>query len=145
MSEAVVSSAWTANAAAQAALRASAVAWFVPAMVGQWIFAYHVAETYIGPAFAGHLAAWNERLFVGLIAGDLAGNIALAAHLFIALIVTVGGPLQLSRRSAPTLRRFTGGMGELTFAPASSPAWLGFTWSGRATRSGQTSSRSQSP
>ena len=50
---------------------------------------------YIATAFAGDFAAWNKRLFVGFVAGDRVGNIALVAHLFIAFVITVGGTLQL--------------------------------------------------
>jgi hypothetical protein len=102
---------WDANAAAQSALQASAIVWFVPALIGQWFFAYHVAKAFIGPAFAGNVAAWNKTLFVGLVAGDLVGNTALAAHLFIAFVLTIGGTLQLIpqiRTYAPALHRWNG-------------------------------------
>jgi hypothetical protein len=102
---------WDANAAARSALRTSAIAWFVPALIGQWFFAYHIAAAFIGPAFAGNAAAWNKTLFVGLVAGDRVGNMALAAHLFIAFVLTVGGTLQLIpqiRTYAPVFHRWNG-------------------------------------
>jgi hypothetical protein len=111
MSEVVMPRTWDANAAARSALRASAVVWFVPALIGQWFFAYHIAVAYIGTAFAGNFAAWNKRLFVGFVAGDLVGNMALVAHLFIAFFITVGGTLQLIpqiRRYAPAFHRWNG-------------------------------------
>lgn len=99
------------SGAARAMLRNSAVAWFVPAMIGQWIFAYHVAKEYFVTAFAGNYGAWNERLFVGLVEGDLAGNVALFIHLAIAFVVTIGGTLQLIpqiRKYAPGFHRWNG-------------------------------------
>jgi uncharacterized membrane protein len=94
-----------------AALRWAAVAWFVPALIGQWFFAYHIAETYMATAFAGDLAAWNKRLFVGLVPGDAIGNAALFAHLFIAFVLTIGGTLQpiaQIRNRYPAFHRWNG-------------------------------------
>src|SRR5262245_51634805 len=113
MSETVVPrlQTWDANAAARSALQASTIVWFVPTFIGQWLFAYHIALTYIATAMAGNAAAWNKRLFVGLVAGDLVGNAALAAHLFIAFVITVGGTLQLIpqiRTYAPAFHRWNG-------------------------------------
>jgi hypothetical protein len=111
MSEAVAPRTWDAHPAAQSALQASAIAWFVPAVIGQWFFAYHIAKTYIATAFAGNLAAWNKRLFVGLVADDLVGNVALVAHLIIAFVITVGGTLQpipQIRTYAPAFHRWNG-------------------------------------
>jgi hypothetical protein len=94
---------WDADAASRSALQTAAVAWFVPAVIGQWFFAYHIAATYIATAFAGNVAAWNKRLFVG--------NAALVAHLFLAFVITVGGTLQLIpqvRTYAPAFHRWNG-------------------------------------
>ena len=111
MSGTDVISTWDTKTAAQSALQTSAIAWFLPAVIGQWFFAYHVAATYIGPALGGDFAAWNDRLFVGLVAGDLVGNAALVAHLFIAFVITVGGTLQpipQIRSYAPVFHRWNG-------------------------------------
>jgi len=111
MSEAVALRMWDANSAARSALQMSATAWFLPALIGQWFFAYHIAAVYIRTAFAGDFAAWNDRLFVGFVAGDPAGNIALAAHLFIAFVITIGGTLQpipQIREYAPAFHRWNG-------------------------------------
>jgi hypothetical protein len=109
MKEAVAPRTW--DVAAQSAMQISAIVWFVPAFIGQWSFAYHIAVKYIGAAFTGDFAAWNKRLFVGFVAGDLVGNIALVAHLFIAFVITVGGTLQLIpqiRTHAPAFHRWNG-------------------------------------
>jgi len=111
MSEIITMRTWDVRAPARSALRASVTTWFVIASIGQWFFAYHVAKVFIVPAFAGNAAAWNKVLFVGLIKGDLVGNIALGAHLFIAFIITIGGTLQLVpwiRTHAPSFHRWNG-------------------------------------
>jgi hypothetical protein len=96
---------------ADKALKTSAVCWFVPAFIGQWFFAYHVAVVYIGTAIVGNFPVWNKNLFVGLVAGDLVGNVALGVHLFIAFVITIGGTLQLIpqiRSYAPRFHRWNG-------------------------------------
>jgi hypothetical protein len=98
---------------ARSALQFSAVAWFVPALIGNWLFAYYVARTYLVTALAGDYTNWTERLFVGLVDGDVAGNAALAVHLVIAFIVSVCGPLQFIpqiRAAAPAFHRWNGGV-----------------------------------
>jgi predicted membrane protein DUF2306 len=111
MNEMVVPRTWDANVAARSGLHTSAIAWFVPAVIGQWFFAYHIVVTYVATAFAGNLTAWNKRLFVGLVPRDLVGNAALVGHLFLALVITVGGTLQLFpqiRKYAPAFHRWNG-------------------------------------
>src|SRR5438552_941848 len=111
MGETVLPRRREASAVARSALQTSAIAWFAPALIGQWFFAYHIVAAYVAPAFAGNFASWNRRLFAGLIAGDTVGNSALVAHLFIALVITVGGTLQLFpqiRAYAPAFHRWNG-------------------------------------
>lgn len=130
MSETVATRSWDAKAAARSALQTSAVVWFIPVLVGQWFFAYHVAQTYLGPALGGDFTAWTDRLFVGLVAGDTVGNIALAAHLIIAFVITIGGTLQLIpqiRRYAPSFHRWNGRL-YILIAFVSSLAALYMIW-----------------
>ena len=111
MNEAVAVRTWDAKAAAQSALQTSAIVWLVPALIGQWFFCYHIAVAFIAPALVGNFAAWNEDLFVGLVAGDPVGNVALGAHLIIAFVITIGGTLQLIpqiRARAPVVHRWNG-------------------------------------
>ncbi len=111
MNKVVVLQMWDANAVARSALQTSTVVWFVPAVIGQLFFAYHIAVSFIGTAFAGNLAAWNKMLFAGIVVGDPVGNVALVAHLFIALVITIGGMLQLIpqiRTYAPRFHRWNG-------------------------------------
>jgi hypothetical protein len=137
MSEAVVPRTWDANAAARSALQTSAVVWFVPASIGQWFFAYHVAAVYFGTGFAGNFAAWNKVLFAGFVAGDLAGNFALVTHLFIAFLITIGGTLQVIpqiRNYAPAFHRWNGrlyiGMAFVTSLAALYMIWTRDTFGG---------------
>lgn len=81
--------------AAGAALRAVAYLWFLAAVIGQWIFVYYIVSFYGGSAVQGDMEAWNKIIPHAYIAGATAGNIAIAAHLFLAAIIIVGGPLQL--------------------------------------------------
>jgi hypothetical protein len=111
MSDAVAARTFDVTGVAQKLLTASGVIWFIPAFVGQWIFAIYVAGQYVGPALAGDVSGWNDIMPTGLIAGDLAGNIALGAHLFMAFVITIGGTLQLVpqiRAHAPTFHRWNG-------------------------------------
>lgn len=111
MSEAVAARTFDGAGAAHRWLTASGVLWFIPAFIGQWIFAFYIAAQYVGPALAGDVSGWNDVMSTGLIAGDLIGNIALGAHLFMAFVITIGGTLQLVpqiRRHAPRFHRLNG-------------------------------------
>ena len=93
------------------ALRGSAAFWFVTAVIGQSIFAVYIAAFYGRSAASGNFEAWNKVLKHGFIAGDTKGNLFLAAHLLLAFIITVGGPLQLIpklRTRLPRLHRWVG-------------------------------------
>jgi uncharacterized membrane protein len=89
----------------------SAKLWFAVTVIGQWIFAAYVAIFYGGATFSGDLAEWNKVMPHGYIAGDTIGNLAVGIHLFLALVVLIGGPLQLIpqiRSYAPKFHRFNG-------------------------------------
>jgi len=95
---------------ADAALKAAARFWFIVAVAGQWMFAYYIAARY-GPALRGHFQGWNSGTVHRYVPGDPIGNIAMGVHLLLAVIVTVGGPLQLIpqlRRLAPSFHRWNG-------------------------------------
>lgn len=111
MTEAVAHRPVETSSGAHRLLLASGVFWFIPALIGNWLFAYHVADIYLIAALGGDYTAWTQRLFVGLVEGDAIGNAALAAHLVIAFILTVAGPLQFIpqiRRAAPAFHRWNG-------------------------------------
>lgn len=96
---------------ANTALTRAAQLWFVVAVAGQWMFAFYVAAFYGGSAVRGDLDAWNKVLPRGHVAGDSMGNTVLAIHLLFAIVVLVGGPLQLIphlRTYAPAFHRWNG-------------------------------------
>lgn len=100
---------WTRISAS--ALKASAVAWFVVAALGQLIFVVYVLGFYGGAAVRGDFAAWNKVLTHGHIPGDSAGNAVVMAHLAFASVVILCGLLQLVpqvRKHAPLLHRASG-------------------------------------
>src|SRR5512141_1357736 len=94
---AVVSNGSASIASANAALAASARLWFATALIGQWAFLYYIAAFYDTATLRGDFAAWsnNRLLLKGYVPGDTAGNLAFAAHVLLAAIVTFGGALQL--------------------------------------------------
>lgn len=86
---------------ADRALKYAARLWFLVAVGGQWIFVAYVLAFYGGSALSGNLSAWNR---VGYVPGRTMSNVAIAAHLALAVVIMVGGPLQFSsrlRRIAP--------------------------------------------
>jgi hypothetical protein len=84
-------------ASANTVLAASARLWFVTALLGQWAFLYYIAAFYDAATLRGDFAAWsaNRLLLKGYVPGDTAGNLAFAAHVLLAAVVTFGGALQL--------------------------------------------------
>jgi hypothetical protein len=106
MSASVWTEGYDLNSVAERTLNIATRFWFLIAVGGQWMFAYYVAAFYGGAALRGDLQAWNKVMPHGYVPGDLAGNLAIAAHLFLAVVIIVGGPLQLIpriRRHAPGL------------------------------------------
>ncbi len=105
------------EALAGKALGASARLWLFTALAGQLAFALYVAAFYGGAAVQGRFEAWNDVLVGGYVRGAVIGNIVLAAHLLLAVVITLGGPFQLwpwIRRRAPWLHRWNGRLYMLT-------------------------------
>lgn len=93
------------------ALRTAATFWFVVAVLGQLMLAIYVVGFYWRAAFGGRFEKWNEVLDHGYIPGDTLGNLALALHLAFAVVVTVGGPMQLIpavRKRWPSFHHWNG-------------------------------------
>jgi len=82
---------------ADAVLQTAARLWFVSALVGQWTFLYYIARFYDAATLRGDFAAWSKNPFLlkGYVAGDPVGNLAFAAHVLLAAVVTFAGALQL--------------------------------------------------
>ncbi|WP_298544018.1 DUF2306 domain-containing protein [uncultured Aquimarina sp.] len=85
--------------------------WFIIAVIGQWIFAYYVTAFYGGAAIDGDFMKWNRVLPHGYVPGGTMGNVAVAIHLLLAVIMMVGGPLQFVaqiRNRARSFHRWNG-------------------------------------
>ena len=83
------------SSVADNALKLAVQSWFLITIAGQWIF-------------LGRLVAF---FYASAIRGDAIGNVAIAVHLVLAVIIMVGGPLQLSpqiRRYAATFHHWNG-------------------------------------
>lgn len=124
------------TAAPDAALKGAAAFWLATAIVGQALFAIYILGFYAVSIVTGDFAHWarNTHLMKGYVPGDTAGNLAFAAHILMAAVVTVGGTLQLIpqvRARAPRLHRWTG-RSFLVAAMAASLVGLMMTW-GRGT------------
>lgn len=117
MNDLLVSSSKHAGLSAKRALTLAAQFWFLVAVIGQGIFMAYIVGFYWLTTLHGDFAAWTEVLPKGIIAGDTTGNIALAAHVLIAAIITFAGPLQLIpkvRAVAPNFHRWNGRVYMLT-------------------------------
>ena len=81
--------------------------------VGQFIFAYYTLVFYGRSSIEGHFEKWNKVMPTGLINGDMVGNLILAIHLFLAVVITVGGPVQLMPWVRNNFRTFHRGLGRI--------------------------------
>lgn len=88
------------------ALYAAATTWFTVAMAGQLVFVLYILSFYGVTAAQGNFEAWNKVLPNGHVNGDVMGNIAIAIHVLIAAVVTIGGPLQLIPKIRSIFPRF---------------------------------------
>lgn len=111
-------------------LRASALFWFGTAVLGQAAFATYIVGFYGLASLKGDWSSWNDVMFSGLVAGDVAGNAIILAHIALAFVITLGGPLQLIpqiRARAPVFHRWNGRIYMLT-AFVMSIGGLYLTW-----------------
>lgn len=116
-------------AGANRLLRASGVAWFSTALIGQAAFIGFILIFYGLRTATGNFAAWNDKpLIDGYVAGDGAGNLVFIVHVLLAAVVTLTGLLQLMpglRRRFPRLHRWTGRLFlTLAIVMALTGAWL---------------------
>jgi hypothetical protein len=119
------------SSAAGTALKLSARFWFLVAVLGQWFFVAYVVAFYGGAALRGDLMAWNKVLPHGYTPGHLMSNVAVAGHLFLAVVIMVGGPLQIIpqvRGFAPRFHRLNGRL-YMVAVVATSIAGLYMVWS----------------
>lgn len=119
-----------AGKAAGMALKASVTLWFAVAVCGQFLFAWYVAALYGGAVLRGDPARWNSVAPHAHVPGDTAGNAAFGLHMLLAVIITVGGALQLIphvRRLAPRFHRWNGRI-YVTLAAVASLTGLYMVW-----------------
>lgn len=93
------------------ALNGAAIGWFVVTVLSQLIFAFYIAAFYGSTAFQGRMDRWTEVMPHGHVAGDTIGNAAVAIHLLFAVLIIIGGALQLItgvRRRWPRFHRWNG-------------------------------------
>ena len=93
------------------ALRLAVAAWFVVAMLGQWLMAAYVLVLYGGVTLRGDPAGWNQVMEHGHVAGEPVGNAVVVGHVGFAFVVLLGGALQAIpaiRRRWPVLHRWNG-------------------------------------
>ncbi len=83
------------TAKADKILNATAIFWFLVAVIGQWTFVYYIIVHFGGAALKGDVELYNDSTIAGHVAGDPMGNIVFAMHVFMAAIITFGGTLQL--------------------------------------------------
>jgi uncharacterized membrane protein len=96
---------------AQRHLRRAATAWVAVAVLGQLIFSLYITLVYGGAVVTGDTDRWNHVMPRGYVPGDTAGNAALMTHVLIAVLIMLGGVLQLLpaiRRRVPALHRWVG-------------------------------------
>lgn len=116
---------------AQRLLQRAATSWFVVAVAGQLIFSLYITLVYGGALLAGDTARWNHVMPRGYVPGDSVGNAALMTHVLIAVLIMMGGVMQLVptvRRRVPAVHRWVGRCYMLSVI-LSSVAGLYLVWS----------------
>ena len=115
---------------ANRALRFSVRFWFLVMVIGELLFTLSTVSFYGGAALKGDASALKRFMFHGYVAGDTLGNAIVATHILCAVIINLGGLIQLIpqvRQKAPRLHRWVGRV-YLTTAAALSLAGLYITW-----------------
>ena len=118
------------DSVAAVALKAAARSWFVVAVIGQWVFAFAVASFYGLTALRGDYHGWGKFITHGHVPGDTMGNLAVAMHVTSAVVVMLGGALQIMpqvRNRFPVFHRWNGRLYMLA-AVGISLAGLYMTW-----------------
>ena len=113
-----------------AALSAAARFWFAVMVAGQLVFATAVAAFYGRSAIRGDFNAWNRTMTHGYVSGEPLGNAAVAVHLAGAVVIILGGAIQLLpglRKQAPAVHRWNG-RAYLAAAVVTSVAGLIMIW-----------------
>lgn len=112
-------------------LRRSGLTFYLTAAVGQLAFIWMIIAHYGRETMSGNYPGWNDKPIIkGYVEGDVAGNIMFAAHVLLAVVVTLGGLIQLIpmiRSRFPALHRWNGRLFiVIAFVMALGGLWL--TW-----------------
>lgn len=102
---------------AQKWLLISVQTWFVVALIGQLIFVYYIIVLYGGATFSQNWEAWNTFMPHGYAEGKSMSNITVMIHVFLAAVITLGGPIQIIpqiRNRFPSFHRWNGRVYVLT-------------------------------
>lgn len=108
----------------------AATIWLVVATVGQWLFGVYILLFYGKTTVTGDFERWNKVLPQGYVEGDWKGNLVVGIHILLAVILIIGGPLQLIpqvRRRFPRFHRWLGRI-YVTMAVIVSTAGLIMVW-----------------
>lgn len=112
-------------------LRYSAMTWLLAAAVGQWIFVLYVTMHYVPELSINGLPGLaNTSMPAGYVPGDLLGNISIAFHVIVAIVIIGSGPLQLTpyiRNTYPRFHRYVGRT-YIVLAAVTSVAGLYMVW-----------------
>lgn len=87
-------------------LKTSTNIWFVVVVIGQFLFALYILGLYGVNGLAGDFERWNAASPHGYVAKDIWGNAFFGTHMALAVIITIGGPLQLMRKVRATFPKF---------------------------------------
>ncbi len=101
----------TLRRAAPKLLQHAASSWFVVAVAGQLLFVIYIIGFYGGALLAGRPEDWNQVLPHGWDPASPWGNALVAAHLLFAVLIILGGALQLVpriRQRWPRLHHWNG-------------------------------------
>ncbi len=104
------------------------------ACLGQLMFVLYLVVFYGGAVVNGNPEAWNKVLPNGYTPGAPLANLTIGLHLLVAIIMTLGGPLQLIpqvRARFPTFHRWNGRVYMVTAVVASITGLI-MVWSGKA-------------
>ncbi|GAA0709401.1 DUF2306 domain-containing protein [Dokdonella soli] len=111
-------------------LRVAAISWFAVAATGQLLFVVYLLLLYGRAALRGDWAALNKVMPHGYVPGDVPGNLTIALHILLAVIITLGGLIQLVpqiRLRAPAFHRWNGRV-YMTCVAATCVAGLYMVW-----------------
>lgn len=89
----------------------SGTAWLGVLVLCQFIFVVYLIAAYANPAISGNVEAWSSNAGGAFIEGQTLGNVAFGMHVLLAIIMIIGGPLQLIpaiRNKYRAFHRFNG-------------------------------------